>query len=100
MTTETTTPPTSLEVETDSRGRVPLGKIVRQHQRFRADVLESGDILLTPVVVVTERELALLRNPEMSAKLRASIAEAERGELVPYELDESLLAGEEDEDSD
>ncbi len=97
MTTETT-PPTSLEVETDSRGRVPLGKIVRQHQRFRADLLESGDILLTPVVVVTERELALLRNPEMSAKLRASIGEAERGELTPYEPDQALLDDEEDEE--
>lgn len=87
-------PPTethSLEVETDSRGRVPLGKMVRQHQRFRATTFDDGEILLTPVVVISERELALLRNPEMSGKLRASIAEAEAGKLIPYAVDESLL---------
>jgi hypothetical protein len=86
----------TLEVETDARGRVPLGKMVRQHQRFRATTLDDGEILLTPVVVISERELALLRNPEMSGRLRASIAEAEAGKLVPYVVDESLLEDDED----
>jgi len=75
---------TTLEVETDSRGRVPLGKIIGHHQRYRATAHEDGEILLTPIVTVSQRELNLLRNPELSAKLRASIAEAEAGKLTPY----------------
>lgn len=34
--------------------------------------------------MISERELALLRNPEALASLRAGIAEAERGEVVRY----------------
>jgi hypothetical protein len=76
---------TTVEVETDSRGRVPLGKIIGHHQRYRATAHEDGEILLTPIVTVSQRELDLLRNPEMSAKLRTSIAEAEAGKLTPYD---------------
>lgn len=54
-----------LEVELDSRQRLPLGRIVQPHQqRFRVSVLASGEYLLTPVVSIPERELAMLRNPQ------------------------------------
>ena len=81
-----TTEEVTLEVETDSRGRVPLGKIVDHHQRYRATAHVDGEITLTPVVTLSQRELNLLRNPELSAKLRNSIAEAEAGKLTPYDL--------------
>jgi hypothetical protein len=76
---------TTVEVETDSRGRVPLGRIVDHHQRYRATAHEDGEITLTPIVTVSQRELNLLRNPELTAKLRNSIAEAEAGKLTAYD---------------
>ena len=73
----------ALEVELDSRGRVPLGRIATS-SRYRVTQSEDGEIILTPVVSISQRELALLRNPEMVAKLRRSIAQAEAGQLKPY----------------
>jgi hypothetical protein len=75
------TPP--LEVEVDSRGRVPLRRVATS-RRYRVTRSDDGEITLTPVVSVLERELALLSNPEMAARLRRSIAEAEAGQLKPY----------------
>ena len=76
---------TTVEVETDARGRVPLGRIVNHHQRYRATAHDDGEITLTPVVTLSQRELNLLRNPVLTAKLRNSIAEAEAGKLTSYD---------------
>ena len=45
---------------------------------------EDCELVLTPVVSVSARELALLQNPEVASKLRRSIAQAEAGELKDY----------------
>lgn len=72
------------EVEVDARGRISIGKLARGRDRFRVTVLDDGELLLTPVVSVSERELALLANPERAERLRQAIAHAEAGELKSF----------------
>jgi hypothetical protein len=72
-----------LEVELDSRGRVPLGRVATA-QRYRVERLDGGDILLTPVVSMSERELAVLANPELVASIRAGVAQMKGGQVKPY----------------
>ncbi len=73
-----------LEVETDSRGRVSLGKVSKPGTRYRVVETEDCELVLTPVVSVSARELALLQNPQVADRLRGSIAQAEAGELKDY----------------
>jgi hypothetical protein len=75
----------ALEVETDARGRVSLGKISKPGTRYRVVETEDCELVLTPVVSVSARELALLQNPEAAKKLRHSIAQAEAGEMKSYQ---------------
>ena len=98
-------PPTTsreFEVEADSRNRVPLGRLIGAGQRrFRATKTESGDIVLTPMALVSERELAMLRNPEALASLEKGIGQATRGEGTRYPADHfAKLAEELGEDDD
>jgi hypothetical protein len=74
---------TALEVELDSRGRAPLGRIATS-PRYRVEKLDGGEILLTPVVSITERELAVLANPELVASLKEGIAQMKAGQVKPY----------------
>jgi hypothetical protein len=67
----------------DSRGRVPLGRIATS-PRYRVEKLESGEILLTPIVSITERELAVLANPELVARIQRGIAQMKAGQVKPY----------------
>ena len=73
------------ELEVDSRGRVSLGKLRGEARRYTATELGDGEILLSPVVSISPRELAMLRNPAMSRRLRKAIAQAEAGKVHPYE---------------
>jgi hypothetical protein len=73
----------TLEVELDSRGRAPLGRIATA-QRYRVERLDGGDILLTPIVSITERELAVLANPELVASIKAGVAQMKAGQVKPY----------------
>lgn len=73
------------EVELDSRQRLPLARIVEDDQRrFRVTKLPDGDYLLTPVVSVSERELAMLRNPEATARLERAFGLAGAGKVVRH----------------
>lgn len=73
------------EVELDSRQRLPLARIVEDNQRrFRVTKLPDGDYLLTPVVSVSERELAMLRNPEATARLERAFGLAGAGKVVRH----------------
>ena len=74
----------STEVEIDGRGRISVGRLARGRDRFRVTQLEDGELLLTPVVSVSERELAFLRNPSAVATVRGAIAHAEAGELKSF----------------
>ena len=75
---------TTKEVELDSRGRAPLGRIAT-HQRYRLEKFEDGSILLTPVVSISQRELDFLSNPDLVASVRLGIAQAHAGQLKPYD---------------
>jgi hypothetical protein len=75
----------SMEVELDSRQRLPLAKVVQGSQhRFRVDVQPGGELLLTPLVSISERELAMLKNPEAMASLKEGLDEAANGKVVRY----------------
>jgi hypothetical protein len=74
------------EVELDSRQRLPLAKVVQGSQkRFRVERLPSGEYLLTPVVSISERELAVLRDREAMDKIREGVSQAAEGDVVRYE---------------
>jgi hypothetical protein len=73
----------SMEVELDSRQRLPLAKVVQGSQhRFRVEVQPGGELLLTPLVSISERELAMLKNPEAMASLKVGLDEAAEGKVV------------------
>jgi hypothetical protein len=75
-----------MEVEVDSRQRLPLSKVIDANQhRFRVTRLESGEYLLTPLVSISERELAFLRNPEAVEAVRRGIEQAAVGKVTRYE---------------
>jgi hypothetical protein len=76
---------TSMEVELDSRQRLPLAKVVQGSQhRFRVERQPGGELLLTPIVSISERELAMLKNPEAMASLRKGVSDAAEGKVVRH----------------
>lgn len=76
---------TSMEVELDSRQRLPLAKVIRGSQhRFRVEIQPGGELLLTPLVSISERELAMLKNPAAMASLREGLDEAAAGKVVRH----------------
>ena len=67
-------------VHADERGRITLGaKAGRKDYRVRETA--HGEIVLTPVVHVPERERWLWQNPEALAAVRAGLAQATAGEV-------------------
>lgn len=74
-----------MEVELDSRHRLPMAKVVHTGQhRFRITPLPGGDFLLSPVESVSARELAMLRNPEALASLQEGVRQAAQGATTCY----------------
>jgi hypothetical protein len=60
-------------LELDERRRVSLGKIGKpEHRRYLVTEQPDGTIILTPAAVIAEHELALLRHPEVVARIEAS----------------------------
>jgi hypothetical protein len=60
-------------LELDERRRASFGRIGNpEHRRYLVDVEPDGTITLTPAVVVAEHELALLRHPEIVARIEES----------------------------
>lgn len=78
MTTQVAEP---IEIETDNRGRIALGKIAT-HTRYRVEANSLGEITLTPLVSIPVREMILLERPDLRAQLEQAIGESERGEGV------------------
>ena len=77
----------TIEVELDSRQRLPLARIVGPTQhRFRVERLPSGEYLITPVVSISERELAMLQNPAARSSLNEGIEQAAKGEVARQKL--------------
>lgn len=67
-------------VGTDNRGRVTLGSMA-QEKRYRVLVNESGQILLDPVISVSEQEMWLWQNKEAMAAIKQGIAQAAAGQV-------------------
>jgi hypothetical protein len=60
-----------------------LGKAgVAEDSRYAVSVSDDGDILLTPVFSIPERERWVWENPEVLASLNRGIEQAARGETV------------------
>ena len=86
-------------LELDERRRASLGKIGRkEHSLYRAVTLDDGTIILSPAVVMSERELALLSNPERVASIKRGIDEARAGLAQPVDRAALDELGPDDED--
>ena len=57
-------------VEIDGRGRAALGKVATPGT-YRATPRADGSVLLEPAQTLTNAEIAVLRNPRVSADLQA-----------------------------
>jgi hypothetical protein len=69
------------ETVTDERGRLSLGKAGAQPgRRYRVEELPDGEIRLTPMVSVPEREVDLLLDHNTRQRIVDGLAQAERGE--------------------
>jgi hypothetical protein len=96
MTTKNREAP-AMEIEVDDRQRVSLGKFIgKDVTRFRVTSFgDDGEILLTPVVSLSKRELSVLANPERVASIKAGIVEAKEGKVRRYEPGHWTKAAEE-----
>ena len=66
-------------VELDSRRRAALGRIGNlDHTRYLVEEEPDGSLLFTPAVVMTAYEAALLRNPELVARIESDLADPSR----------------------
>ena len=71
---------TAKTVNADARGRITLGSKAG-NKDYRVTETPQGDIVLTPVVQIPERELWLWRNPEALAAVREGMAQAAAEEV-------------------
>ena len=63
-------------IELDARRRVALGRLGNpEHNRYLVTEHPDGSLLLTPAVVMTAHEAALLRNPELVAQIEQDLAD-------------------------
>ena len=61
--------------QSDSRGRLTLGRVVKG-KSYRVMINDEGQILLDPVVSIPERELWLWQNPNALASVKRGIKQA------------------------
>jgi hypothetical protein len=71
------------ETEVDARGRVSLGRAgAKPGRRYRVESNVDGVLVLTPVVSIPEREMAVWRDPELAASIRHAYQQAEQGKTI------------------
>lgn len=58
-------------IELDSRRRTTIR--LGRHDRYRIRELENGTLILEPVVILTEDELALRQHPDLEARIARSM---------------------------
>lgn len=76
------------EVELDARQRAPLAKVLPKgatNTRYRVAVHADGTIVMTPVVSLTERELAVMADPELVEAIKRGVEMAHAGKVVRHE---------------
>lgn len=75
-----------MEIDVDERRRVSLGKLLGDDvTRLRVETLPTGELLLTPVVSLSIRELSVLADPARLASIKAGIDEVAEGKVRRYE---------------
>jgi len=63
-------------VELDSRRRITLGRLGKpEHERYFVHEEADGTLVLTPAVVMSAHEAALLRHPELVEQIKADLAD-------------------------
>jgi hypothetical protein len=62
---------TTMNIEIDARGRLGLAKLTKPGT-WRATKRPDGSVLLEPAQVLTEAEIAVLRNPHVSDAIDAT----------------------------
>ena len=71
-------------VELDSRRRVSLGRLGRpEHRRYLVTEEPDGTLVLTPAVVMTAHEAALLRRPDLVERIESDLANPDRAVRSP-----------------
>ena len=83
-------------IKADEKGRVLLGRDF-SGKRYRISISANGEILLTPVVLMPERDVWLYKNPEALAMFHQGLAEAAASKVTAGE-DFSRHASDEIED--
>lgn len=71
-------------IKADAKGRIVLGRSF-SGRGFRVSKSAEGNILLTPVSLVPERDMWLYRNPQALAAFQQGLAEAAAGNVLPAE---------------
>lgn len=82
--------------KSDARGRIALGRECRD-ETYAIVREANGDIILSPVVAMHEREAWLYANPEALASLRRGLEQAAAGDL--HDLGSFAAYADEDERS-
>lgn len=71
-------------VELDSRRRISLGRLGRpEHRRYLVTEEPDGTLVLTPAVVMTAHEAALLRRPDLVERIETDLANPDRAVRSP-----------------
>jgi hypothetical protein len=85
------------ETEVDSRGRVSLGRAgAKPGRRYRVESNIDGVLVLTPVVSIPEREMAVWRDPELAQRVRNAYKRTEQGDKAIDRGDFSAYLAEDD----
>src|SRR5437879_11528082 len=71
-------------IKADEKGRVVLGRDF-SGKHFSISVSANGEILLTPVVVIPQRDIWLYKNPQALAMFHQGLAEAAAGKVTAGE---------------
>jgi hypothetical protein len=70
-------------LELDERKRASLARLEPRHSRYLASIQSDGTIVLTPAVVMSQAEAALLANTGLMTEIEDARAHPERGSQRP-----------------
>jgi len=86
-------------IELDSRGRLPLARFgVAGRTQYIVEPTEDGGFLLTPAIVLTPRERAILVDPEAFASIKRRVADEAAGRGGVQSFAEYLHAADDPDD--
>lgn len=71
-------------VKIDDKGRVIIGRDF-SGRMYRVSLSAGGEILLTPIVIMAERDMWLYKNPQAQAMFQQGLADAQAGRVTAPE---------------